>query len=154
MTGLTLGVRKETVPGERRVALVPESVPSAEALGLAVVVESGAGAAIRRSDDRRFRRGQVLIALLAPLRIPFLVRDWADAGVTSIGLDLAPETSVLARPMDAVASQGRLAGYKAALLAADRLDRPLAGTAVGAPGPARCATVNCGSTWTIPSRTP
>ncbi|MBH1934298.1 NAD(P) transhydrogenase subunit alpha [Streptomyces sp. AV19] len=170
MTGLTVGVYKETVPGERRVALVPESVRPLQALGLAVAVESGAGAPSRRPDDlyrragadtvtldrlldrsdvlvgvrppnlpagRGLRRRQTLIALLDPLRIPFRVRDWADGGVTSIGLDLAPQDSVLARPMDAVASQGRLAGYKAALLAADRLDRPLHGTADAAPEPAR-----------------
>ncbi|MEX2984235.1 NAD(P) transhydrogenase subunit alpha [Streptomyces sp. C36] len=166
---MTLGVYKETAPGERRVALLPESVRAVAALGLFVLVESGAGALGFRSDaryresgadvvpldelldrsdvlvgvrppnlpaGRGLRRGQVVIALLDPMHMPFRVRGWADAGVTAIGLDLAPENSVLARPMDAVASQAGLAGYKAALLAADRLDRPLPATAGASPGPA------------------
>ncbi|WP_327134815.1 NAD(P) transhydrogenase subunit alpha [Streptomyces sp. NBC_01343] len=162
---LIVGVCGENAPGERRVALVPDAVGAVQALGLEVLVESGAGAAswlpdllyrqsgarvatrdelLHRADilvgvrppafpaGHRFRHGQVLIALLDPLRVPFDVRRWADEGVTAIGLDLAPDTSVLARPMDAVASQDRLAGYKAALLAADRFGHPLSGTVVPA----------------------
>ncbi|MFJ2592386.1 Rossmann-fold NAD(P)-binding domain-containing protein [Streptomyces erythrochromogenes] len=162
---MIVGVCGETAPGERRVALVPDAVGAVQALGLEVLVESGAGAAswlpdllyrqsgarvatrdelLHRADilvgvrppafpaGHRFRHGQVLIALLDPLRIPFDVRRWTDEGVTAIGLDLAPDTSVLARPMDAVASQDRLAGYKAALLAADRFGHPLSGTVVPA----------------------
>jgi len=41
---LTIGVPRETAPGERRVALVPEVVPRLVKDGMAVVVESGAGA--------------------------------------------------------------------------------------------------------------
>jgi NAD(P) transhydrogenase subunit alpha len=40
---LIVGVPKEIVPGERRVALVPDAVPALLKIGLEVVVESGAG---------------------------------------------------------------------------------------------------------------
>ncbi|MEU1673058.1 NAD(P) transhydrogenase subunit alpha [Streptomyces roseifaciens] len=174
-----MGVYRETAPGERRVALLPESIRAVAGLGLTVLVESGAGALSFRSDTRYresgagivrldelldrsdvlvgvrppnlpvgrcLRRGQLVIALLDPMHMPFRVRGWADGGVTALGLDLAPENSVLARPMDAVASQGRLAGYKAALLAADHLDRPLPDTAGAAPGPAHALVLGTDDT--------
>lgn len=93
----------------------------------------------------RFRQGQVLIALLDPLSIPFQVRRWADEGLTAIGLDLVPDTPAEAHPMDAVASQGRLLGHQAALFAADRFGRPLSDTpGRGSPGAARACVIGSG----------
>ena len=46
---MKVSVVKETAPGERRVALVPEAVAKLRAAGLEVLVESGAG-------DRRLVR--------------------------------------------------------------------------------------------------
>ena len=40
---MKVAVVKETAPGERRVALVPETVPKLTAAGLEVLVEQGAG---------------------------------------------------------------------------------------------------------------
>ncbi|MFI8454617.1 NAD(P) transhydrogenase subunit alpha [Kitasatospora sp. NPDC085464] len=180
MTATTVGVLRETVPGERRVALVPDLVTAVGRLGVAVLVESGAGldqdghhdadyraagAAVteraellRRSDVllgihppnvdpvHELRPGQVLVALLRPQRIPYLVRQWADRGVTAIGLDLAPDLPA-ARPLDAGASQARVAGYRAVLLAAERLDRclPPWGTADGLFDPVRVLVVGAGA---------
>ncbi len=48
---LTIGVPKETVPGERRVALVPDVVRKLTEAGYTVVVESGAGEGAFFSDD-------------------------------------------------------------------------------------------------------
>ena len=42
---VTIGVPKETTPGEQRVAVVPESVPVLARAGIRVLVEPGAGAA-------------------------------------------------------------------------------------------------------------
>ena len=62
---MKVGVAKETAPGERRVALVPEALGKLTAAGLDVLVERGAGAgaaipdaayAGRRRDDRVDRR--------------------------------------------------------------------------------------------------
>lgn len=47
---VTIGVPKETVAGERRVALVPETVRALSKAGAAVVVEHDAGAAASYSD--------------------------------------------------------------------------------------------------------
>ena len=46
-----LAVPRESVPGETRVALVPETVTRLVAAGYAVVVEQDAGAAASFSDD-------------------------------------------------------------------------------------------------------
>ncbi|MFJ8625097.1 NAD(P) transhydrogenase subunit alpha [Kitasatospora sp. NPDC093550] len=78
----------------------------------------------RADPDRELHPGQILAALVRPERIPYLVRKWADRGVTAIGLDLTPDLPV-AYPLDAEASQARVAGYRAVLLAAARLDRCL-----------------------------
>jgi proton-translocating NAD(P)+ transhydrogenase subunit alpha len=42
---VTVGVLRETTPGEQRVAVVPESVPALARARAQVLVESGAGAA-------------------------------------------------------------------------------------------------------------
>ncbi|MBD0694964.1 NAD(P) transhydrogenase subunit alpha [Streptomyces sp. CBMA123] len=178
MRTMTAGVLRETAPGERRVALVPELVPAAERLGATVLVEPGAGALAGHHDAdyriagaavvgraelllradvllgihppnvdsvRELRPGQVLAVLVRPHRIPYLVRRWADRGVTVIGLDLAPDLPA-AYPLDAEASQGRAAGYRAVLLAATRLDRclPPWGTADGLVEPVRVLVVGAG----------
>ena len=46
---MRVGVPRETAPGERRVALVPESIR--RLTGVEVVVETGAGAAAGADDD-------------------------------------------------------------------------------------------------------
>lgn len=162
MAALTVGVCRETSPGDSRVALPPRSVPLVRTLGLDVVVEAGAGedlglsdrayhtagarigtrnevllesdivAALRPPNEvtgRRPRRDQVLVTLLthvrAPLSMPFLIRGWADDGLTVIALDLFGAPEATPSPLDAGASLEQLAGYEAALLAASLLDRPL-----------------------------
>jgi NAD(P) transhydrogenase subunit alpha len=54
---VTVGVPKETMPGERRVAVVPESVPVLARAGVRVLVEPGAGAAAWFPDDAYKRAG-------------------------------------------------------------------------------------------------
>ncbi len=46
-----IGVPKETFPGEKRVATVPDIVPRLAKLGFSVIVESGAGEAASIGDD-------------------------------------------------------------------------------------------------------
>ena len=48
---MKVGVPRETVPGERRVALVPEAVGKLTKAGTEVVVESGAGTGSGHSDE-------------------------------------------------------------------------------------------------------
>src|SRR5262245_5558340 len=57
---MILGVPKEAVPGERRVALVPDLVPSLTKSGLEVVVQPGAGAEAGFPDNSYLEKGALL----------------------------------------------------------------------------------------------
>jgi len=149
---MKIGVPKETMPDERRVGLVPETVGRLVKSGNTVVVERGAGTASsftddayekagaqivdnaydaelvakvqRPSDDEiaRLRSGTVLIAFLQPLTNHELVDQLARAGVTALSMDAIPRIT-RAQPMDALSSQATVAGYKAVLLAAATLPK-------------------------------
>lgn len=58
---MKVGVPRETVPGERRVALVPEAVGKLTKAGTEVVVESGAGVGSGH-DDEAYRKAGATIA--------------------------------------------------------------------------------------------
>jgi NAD(P) transhydrogenase subunit alpha len=60
-TSLYLGVLKESAPGERRVALVPEGVSRLRAGGLDVLVERGAGEQARYPDEAYAEAGAVIV---------------------------------------------------------------------------------------------
>jgi NAD(P) transhydrogenase subunit alpha len=57
---MRIGIPKETVPGETRVALVPAAVPPLVKSGLEVVVESGAGVAAGFPDEMYRAQGATL----------------------------------------------------------------------------------------------
>ena len=176
---MKVAVVKESAPGERRVALVPETVPRLTAAGLEVVVEQGAGDAAWFPDDAyqsagatiaktadlyaaadviltvtrpdeaaigRLRAGQTVVGMLAPLVTPQLARQLADKGVTAVSLDLLPRTLSRAQGMDALSSQANVAGYKAALVAAEAYGRffPLLITAAGTARPAKLLVLGAG----------
>src|ERR1700684_2380634 len=176
---MKVAVVKEDAPGERRVALVPETVPRLTAAGLEVLVEEGAGDAawfpdsaylaagaaiaetpdlfatadviltVTRPDEAaigRLRAGQTVVGMLAPLVTPQLARQLADKGVTAVSLDLLPRTLSRAQGMDALSSQANVAGYKAALVAAEAYGRffPLLITAAGTARPAKLLVLGAG----------
>jgi NAD(P) transhydrogenase subunit alpha len=91
------------------------------------------------------RRGQVLVAFLAPLVRHDLVRQLRDAGVEAFSMDAIPRTT-RAQSMDALSSQSNLAGYKSVILAADALGKifPLMMTAAGTITPARVLILGAG----------
>ncbi|MHC3472692.1 NAD(P) transhydrogenase subunit alpha [Streptomyces sp. 7R007] len=95
---------------------------------------------------RALRAGQVLIGLLEPLRHPGLVQELAGRGVRTVSLDLLPRTLSRAQSMDALTSQANVAGYKAAVLAADTYDRffPMLTTAAGTMRPAQVLVLGAG----------
>ncbi|MCL6668021.1 NAD(P) transhydrogenase subunit alpha [Streptomyces panaciradicis] len=95
---------------------------------------------------RSLRAGQTLIGLLEPLRHPALVRELAERGVRTVSLDLLPRTLSRAQSMDALTSQANVAGYKAAVLAADSYDRffPMLTTAAGTMRPAQVLVLGAG----------
>jgi H+-translocating NAD(P) transhydrogenase subunit alpha len=176
---MKVGIVKENAAGERRVALVPETVPRLVKAGLEVLVEEGAGIAawfpdeaytdigattattdqlyatadiiltVTRPDEAaaaRLRSGQAIIGMLAPLIDPRLSASLAERGVTVISLDGLPRTLSRAQGMDALSSQANVAGYKAALVAAEAYGRffPLLITAAGTARPAKLLVLGTG----------
>ena len=65
---LTIGVPRETLAGERRVATVPEVVEKLVKLGFSVAVESGAGDAANFADDTYRAVGAEVVATPAEVR--------------------------------------------------------------------------------------
>ncbi|MBA2263171.1 MAG: Re/Si-specific NAD(P)(+) transhydrogenase subunit alpha [Chloroflexi bacterium] len=119
-------------------------VPDAPALyGKAdVVVRVG-----RPSDEEveMLRKGTVLIGTLGTLSKPELARKLAKAGVTAISMDAIPRIT-RAQSMDTLSSQATVGGYKAVLIAAERLPKffPLLTTAAGTIRPAKGIVMGAG----------
>ena len=59
---MKVAVIKETAPGERRVALVPEAVAKLRAAGIEVLVESGAGDGAWFADDAYAEAGASIVS--------------------------------------------------------------------------------------------
>jgi NAD(P) transhydrogenase subunit alpha len=182
---MKIGVPRETVPGEKRVAVTPEVASKLVKAGFDVAIESGAGDAAGFSDGD-FRAAGATIALSAaaalgdadavlkvrrPIMNPALgkhevellkpnalliglldprgdqdgLRTIAQRGVTAASMELVPRIT-RAQMMDALSSQSTVAGYKAALLAANAIQRffPMLMTAAGTIRPARVLVIGAG----------
>ena len=59
---MKVGVAKETAPGERRVALVPEVLGKLKAAGLEILVERGAGAGSSIPDAAYEEAGATIVS--------------------------------------------------------------------------------------------
>jgi NAD(P) transhydrogenase subunit alpha len=97
-------------------------------------------------DSDRLRSGQLLIGLLRPWERPAEVLRWAQRGVTAIALDYLPRTLSRAQTMDALTSQASIAGYRAAIRAADTYGGyfPMLMTAAGTVKPAQVLVLGAG----------
>jgi NAD(P) transhydrogenase subunit alpha len=93
----------------------------------------------------RLARGAVVVAFLNPLGDPRGMRALAGAGVTAFAMEAIPRIS-RAQSMDALSSQSNVAGYRAALLAAEHLGRffPMLMTAAGTIPPASVLVLGAG----------
>ncbi len=173
---MKIAVVGETRPGERRVALVPGLVSRLIDAGQEVAVEPDAGKAAGFTDDdyrdagasvdADALTGAGLVLSVQPLSarqvgeltsnamtISFLpatqeldlVRALRDGGQTALAMELVPRIS-RAQAMDALSSQAFVAGYRAVLVAAERLPRffPLAMTASGTVPPAKVLVLGAG----------
>jgi NAD(P) transhydrogenase subunit alpha len=171
-----VGVPKETEPGERRVALVPDAVARLIAGGFDVLVERGAGEAAFFGDEAyadagarlvasafaeadvvvkvqkpspreldALRQGTVLIGFLQPLTSEETIQRLSEGGVTAFAMESIARIT-RAQSMDALSSQSTVAGYKGALLAAERLPRffPMLMTAAGTVTPAKVLVLGAG----------
>jgi len=119
-------------------------VPDAPALyGQAnVVVRVG-----RPSEEEveMLREGSILIGTLGTLARPELAQKLAKQGVTAISMDAIPRIT-RAQSMDTLSSQATVGGYKAVLIAAERLPKfmPLLTTAAGTVRPAKGIVMGAG----------
>ena len=97
-------------------------------------------------DAGAARAGQLLVGLLGPLADPGLAQRLARAGVTAVSLDLLPRTLSRAQAMDALTSQANVAGYQAAILAAEAYGGyfPMLMTAAGTTRPAQVLVLGAG----------
>jgi NAD(P) transhydrogenase subunit alpha len=174
-----ISVPKETAEGERRVALVPETVSRLTKAGLEVVVQAAAGEAASFPDDayreagasvtaatdelyrdadvvvrvqkpneeevEAMRAGVVLIAFLEPLTDRDGIERLAKRGITGFAMESIPRVT-RAQSMDALSSQSTVSGYKAVLIAADRLPKffPMLMTAAGTVAPAKVLVLGAG----------
>ena len=98
-----------------------------------------------KADLPLLRPGQVLIGFLRPLGSVETVQEIAATGVSSFSIELMPRTT-RAQSMDALSSMATICGYKAVVLAADRLPRmfPMLTTAAGTITPAHVFIIGAG----------
>jgi NAD(P) transhydrogenase subunit alpha len=89
--------------------------------------------------------GTVLIGFLSPLTDPDGIERLRRQGVIAFAMESVPRIS-RAQSMDALSSQANVAGYKAVLIAADRVPRlfPMMMTAAGTVAPARVLVMGAG----------
>ena len=99
------------------------------------------------SDDEigLLHSGGVLVGFLSPLDRPATSEKLAAAGVTALSMELVPRIS-RAQKMDALSAMSSVAGYRAVLLAAERLPKffPLLTTAAGTLRPANALILGAG----------
>jgi NAD(P) transhydrogenase subunit alpha len=173
---MIVSVPKEVAPDERRVALVPELVPKLLRAGVEVVVQSDAGTAAGFPDAsyraqgarlepevtsradvllkvqpptagevEALKEGANLIGFLQPYANIAGIRALAARKVSAFAMELMPRIT-RAQPMDALSAMSTVAGYKAVLIAANRLPKffPLLMTAAGTITPAHVFVVGAG----------
>jgi NAD(P) transhydrogenase subunit alpha len=97
------------------------------------------------ADVELLRAGACTISFLQPATQSAIIRALAIHGISAFSLDLLPRIS-RAQSMDALSSQASLAGYKAVLMAANRLGKffPMLMTAAGTIPPAHVLVLGVG----------
>src|SRR5262249_19875504 len=93
----------------------------------------------------RLRDGQILIGFLQPLTDHEGIDRLTARGVVAFAMESIPRIT-RAQAMDALSSQATVSGYKAAILAAERLPRffPMLMTAAGTVAPAKVLVLGAG----------
>ncbi|HQY70176.1 MAG TPA: Re/Si-specific NAD(P)(+) transhydrogenase subunit alpha [Pseudomonadales bacterium] len=97
------------------------------------------------AEIAQLKRGAIHISYLDPFNEPGLIDAFVSAGVTAISMEMIPRTT-RSQKMDALSSQGNLAGYVMVLLAAARLPRilPMMMTPAGTLKPANVFVIGAG----------
>lgn len=170
---MRIAILRETLPGETRVALLPDAVKTLVSKGSEVLVEAGSGVSAGAADEDYANAGAVatsdrkmllasadlipvvncpesadlellkpeaaIVGFLRPLDAPAALSPAIKRGVTLFAMELIPRIT-RAQAMDALSSMATVSGYKAVIVAADRLPRmfPLLMTAAGTVPPRGC----------------
>jgi NAD(P) transhydrogenase subunit alpha len=150
---MIVNILKEVVPGERRVALVPELVPKLRKAGVEVAVQAGAGVAAGFLDAAYQEQGARVESEVAPgagvllkvqpptgaeierLQEGAIVIGFLQPYTNAAGLRALAARKVTAfamelmpritraQPMDALSAMSTVAGYRAVLIAANHLPK-------------------------------
>ncbi|RRQ22066.1 Re/Si-specific NAD(P)(+) transhydrogenase subunit alpha [Thiohalobacter thiocyanaticus] len=96
-------------------------------------------------EINQIAEGSIVVGFMSPHRYPERVKLMRDRRITSFAMELIPRIS-RAQGMDALSSQAAVAGYKAAIMAADRSGRffPMLTTAAGTIRPAKVLIIGAG----------
>ena len=150
---MRIGVPLETVPGETRVAVTPETVKKLKAQGHLLRVQAGAGTAAAATDEAYAAAGaeiatraeafgcEMVLKVRSPTsdELPLMrpgtvlvgmLNPFDRDGVSQLaaaGLTAfaleAAPRTTRAQSMDVLSSQANIAGYKAVMIAADKYQR-------------------------------
>ena len=150
---MLIGVPRETVPGETRVAATPETVKKLKAQGHTLRVQSGAGVAASITDAAYSAAGAEIVDAASALGAELVLKVRApqaaelaqmQAGTSVVGMLNPFDKEALqnmaaagltayaleaaprttrAQSMDVLSSQANIAGYKAVMMAADKYQR-------------------------------
>ncbi|WP_407366325.1 NAD(P) transhydrogenase subunit alpha [Limosilactobacillus oris] len=104
---------------------------------------------VNRPEDGtldQLKAGQAILGLLSLAVDHDVAKRLAEKQVTALSFELLPRTVSRAQSMDALSSQSSVAGYKAALVAADHFMRyfPMMITAAGTAKPAKVLVLGTG----------
>ena len=171
---MIIGVLRESQAGEARVSATPATAAQLIKLGYNVVVEPGAGARSKFTDDAyiaagaaigdalkadivfgvnapsaeqldTMRDGATLVSILSPGLRPGLVEELAQRPLTALAMDAVPRIS-RAQSLDVLSSMANIAGYRAVVEAAHVFGRFFTGqvTAAGKVPPAKVLVAGAG----------
>ena len=149
---MRIGIPKESLDGEKRVAATPITVAQLVKLGFQVAVEQGAGRLASFADEvyaaagaevvenvwqseiiykinaptdeeiAAMNEGAVLVSFIQPAQHPVLLEKLKDKNITTLAMDMVPRIS-RAQSMDALSSMANISGYRAVVEAAHAFGR-------------------------------
>jgi NAD(P) transhydrogenase subunit alpha len=173
---LIVGVLKEPLQSETRVALTPEITGKLQDLGVKIIMEHGAGQGSQLLDSeyegveftdekgvlaqsdllftvqptsentvQKLSARAIVVGLMYGYSNSNLVKALKNKKLTSFAMELVPRIS-RAQSMDVLSSQATVAGYRAALIAANTLDKffPMLTSAAGTIRPAQVLVIGAG----------
>lgn len=149
---MQIGIPRESLAGETRVAATPATVEQLRKLGFEVAIEAGAGL-LASFDDAAFeaaganvvpsvwqadlifkvnaptdaeiaqiKDGATLVSFIWPAQNPELVKKLSERNINVMAMDMVPRIS-RAQSLDALSSMANIGGYRAVVEAAHQFGR-------------------------------